>query len=93
FARPSHKRCRSPTTLVPLSTSVSRLIALGLADLPPCKRFGDSYSSEVSGEEHMEISTTDAETDADLGISDRVRAHTEDVIAMGFKIATSDIRE
>ncbi|GKB32157.1 hypothetical protein Tco_0871558 [Tanacetum coccineum] len=62
FAGPSHKRCRSPTTLVPLSTFVSRLIALALADLLPCKRFRDSYSSE-------------------------------DGIAMGFEIATSDIRE
>ncbi|GJU87886.1 putative reverse transcriptase domain-containing protein [Tanacetum coccineum] len=93
FAGPSHKRCRSHTTLVPLSTSISRLIALALADLLSYKRFRDSYSSEVSGEEHMEISTADAETNADLGISDRVRAYTEDGIAMGFEISTSDIRE
>ncbi|GKE01875.1 hypothetical protein Tco_1389858 [Tanacetum coccineum] len=51
----SRKRCRSPTTLVPSSTPVSRSIAPALADLPPRKRFRDSYSSEASGEEHMEI--------------------------------------
>ncbi|GJW61282.1 putative reverse transcriptase domain-containing protein [Tanacetum coccineum] len=55
FARPSRKRCRSPATLVPSSTHVSRSIAPALIDLPPCKRFRDLYSYEASGEEHMEI--------------------------------------
>ncbi|GJR13282.1 putative reverse transcriptase domain-containing protein [Tanacetum coccineum] len=54
-ARPSRKRCRSPATLVPSSTPVSRSISPSLADLLPRKRFRDSYSSEVSGEDHMEI--------------------------------------
>ncbi|GJX99401.1 hypothetical protein Tco_0356420 [Tanacetum coccineum] len=45
-AGPSRKRCRPPATLVPSSTPVSRLIAPTLADLPPRKRFKDSYSSE-----------------------------------------------
>ncbi|GJT77897.1 hypothetical protein Tco_1044622, partial [Tanacetum coccineum] len=54
-ARPSRKRYRSPTTLVPSSTPVSRSIAPALADLPPRKRFKDSYSSEAGREEHMEI--------------------------------------
>ncbi|GKD13153.1 hypothetical protein Tco_1197560 [Tanacetum coccineum] len=84
---------RSLATLVPLSTPVSRLIAPALADLPPRKRFIDSYSSEVSGEEHMEISTADAETIANLGISDGVRAPTEDGLGMGVEVATSGIRE
>ncbi|GJR35542.1 hypothetical protein Tco_1211226 [Tanacetum coccineum] len=92
-ARPSRKRCRSPTTLVPLSTPVSKSLALALADLLPCKRFRDSYSSEASGEEHMEIGIADAETVADLGISDGVRALTKDVLGMGVEVATSDIRE
>ncbi|GJU44912.1 hypothetical protein Tco_1202178 [Tanacetum coccineum] len=92
-AGPSRKRCRSPTTLVPSSTPVSRSIAPALADLPPRKRFRDSYSSEASGEEHMEIGTADAETVADLGISDGVGAPTEDGIGMGVEVATSDIRE
>ncbi|GJW83062.1 hypothetical protein Tco_0156207, partial [Tanacetum coccineum] len=90
---PSRKRCRSPTTLVPSSTPISRSIAPALADLPPRKRFRDSYSSEVSREEHMEMGTADAETVADLGISERVRAHTEDGIDLGVEVATSDIRE
>ncbi|GJV33370.1 hypothetical protein Tco_1393770 [Tanacetum coccineum] len=77
-ARPSRKRCRSPITLVPSSTPVSRSISPALADLPPRKRFRDSYSFEVSGEEHMEIGTADAETVADLGINDGVGAPTKD---------------
>ncbi|GJU85800.1 reverse transcriptase domain-containing protein [Tanacetum coccineum] len=92
-ARPSHKRCRSLATLVPSSTPVSRSIAPALADLPPRKRFKDSYSTEVSGEEHMETGTADAETVVDLGISEGVRAHTEDGIDLGVEVTTSDIRE
>ncbi|GKE37743.1 hypothetical protein Tco_1461148 [Tanacetum coccineum] len=54
--RLSRKRCRSPTTLVPLSTPISRSIAPNHANLlPPCKRFRDSYSPEDSREEHIEI--------------------------------------
>ncbi|GJX21676.1 putative reverse transcriptase domain-containing protein [Tanacetum coccineum] len=78
-AGPSRKRCRSPTTLVPSSTLISRLIAPALADPPPRKRFRDSYSSDVSGEEHIEIGTTDAKTITDLGVSDGVRASRERV--------------
>ncbi|GJX00960.1 hypothetical protein Tco_0184873 [Tanacetum coccineum] len=92
-AGPSRKRCRSPTTLVPSSTPILRLIAPALADLLPHKRFRDSYSSEVSGEEHMKMGTADAETVADLSISERVGAHTEDGIDLGVEVATSDIRE
>ncbi|GJU63273.1 putative reverse transcriptase domain-containing protein [Tanacetum coccineum] len=92
-ARPSRKRCRSIATLVPSSTSVSRLIALALVDFSPCKRFKDSYSSEARREEHMEIGTADVKTIADLGISDGVRAPTEDGLGMGVEVATSGIRE
>ncbi|GJV00660.1 hypothetical protein Tco_1329930, partial [Tanacetum coccineum] len=92
-ARPSRKRCRSPTTLVPSYTPVPRSIAPALDDLPPRKRFRDSYSSEDSREEHMEFGTADAEAVADLGISDGVGAHTEDGIGMGVEVATSNIRE
>nr|GEU96781.1 hypothetical protein [Tanacetum cinerariifolium] len=91
--RQSRKRCKSPTTLVPSSTPVSRSIAPALADLPPRKRFRDSYSSEVSVEEHMENSTADAKTIADLGIGDGFRAPTKDGIVMGVEVANSDIRE
>ncbi|GKC56728.1 hypothetical protein Tco_1084326, partial [Tanacetum coccineum] len=93
-ARPSPKRCRSPTTLVPSSAYVSRLIVPTPADLlPPRKRFRDSYSPEDSREEHMEIGTVDVEAVADLGIGDGVGAPTEDGIGMGVEIAASDIRE
>ncbi|GKD85279.1 hypothetical protein Tco_1356433, partial [Tanacetum coccineum] len=92
--RLSRKRCRSPTTLVPSSNPVSRLIAPTHADiLPPRKRFRDSYSLEDSREEHMEISTTDVEAVANLGISDGVRAYAKDGIGMGVEIATSNIKE
>ncbi|GJW64510.1 putative reverse transcriptase domain-containing protein [Tanacetum coccineum] len=91
--RPSRKRCRSPTTLVPSSTPVSRSIAPALADLPPHQRFRDSYLSEVSREEHMEIGTTDVVTVANLCISEGVGAHTKDGIGMDIEVTTSDIRE
>ncbi|GJU79363.1 putative reverse transcriptase domain-containing protein [Tanacetum coccineum] len=90
----SRKRCRSPATSVPSPTYVSRSIAPTPADLlSPRKRFRDSYSSEDSGEEHMEVDIVDAEANADVGISKGVVAHPEDSIDMGIEIATSDVRE
>ncbi|GKA74833.1 putative reverse transcriptase domain-containing protein [Tanacetum coccineum] len=80
-------------TSVPSSTPVSRSIAPALANLPPRKRFRDSYSSEVSGEEHMEMGTAYAKTVADLGISEGFGAHTEEGIDLGVEVATSDIKE
>ncbi|GJV47664.1 putative reverse transcriptase domain-containing protein [Tanacetum coccineum] len=92
--RPSRRRCRSPTALVPSSTHVSRSIAPTNADpLPPSKRFRDSYSLEDSGEKHMEVDTVDAEAVAYVGISEGVVAHPEDGVGMGFEIATSEVRE
>nr|GEU81973.1 hypothetical protein [Tanacetum cinerariifolium] len=93
FAGPSCKRCRSLTTLVSLSTPGLGSLAPALVDLPPRKRFRDSYSSKASGEEHIDIGTADAETVADVGISDGVRAPIEDVIGIGVEVATSDIKE
>nr|GEV64754.1 putative reverse transcriptase domain-containing protein [Tanacetum cinerariifolium] len=93
FAGPSRKRCRSPTTLIPSSTPVSRLIAPALADLPPRKRFRDSYTFEASEGEHMEIGIADAKTIVDLGISDGVGAPIEDGIGIGVEVSTSDIKE
>ncbi|GKB63218.1 hypothetical protein Tco_0919404, partial [Tanacetum coccineum] len=92
-AEPSRKRYRSPATLVRSSTPVWRSIAPALTDLPSRKRFKNSYSSEVSGEEHMEMGTADAETDANLGISNEVRAPTEDGIDLGIEVAIRDTRE
>ncbi|GJT18484.1 putative reverse transcriptase domain-containing protein [Tanacetum coccineum] len=89
-----HQSHWSPTALVPSPTHDSRLIALNPADLLlPRKRFRDSYSPEDSGEEHMEVDTSDAEAVADVGISDGVAAHPEDSIDMGVEIAASDVRE
>ncbi|GJY01276.1 hypothetical protein Tco_0359428 [Tanacetum coccineum] len=93
-SRPSRKRCRTPTALVPSPTHDSRLIAPTPVDLlPPCNRFRDSYSPEDSGEEHMEVDTPDAEAVADVGISDGVVAYPEDSIDMGVEIAASDVSE
>ncbi|GJX13513.1 hypothetical protein Tco_0205271 [Tanacetum coccineum] len=58
---PSRKRCRSPITLVPSSTHVSRSIAPDLADLPPRKRFRDSYSSET--EDDIDLGVENATSD------------------------------
>ncbi|GJS24556.1 hypothetical protein Tco_0453188 [Tanacetum coccineum] len=93
-SRPSRKRCRSTTSLVPSPTHDLRLIAPTPADLlPHRKRFKDSYSLKDSGEEYMEVDTADAEAVADVGISEGVVAHPEDGVGMGFKIAASDVRE
>ncbi|GJZ25619.1 putative reverse transcriptase domain-containing protein [Tanacetum coccineum] len=92
--RPSRKKCRSPTILVPSPTHDSRSIAPTPADLlPPRKRFRDSYSPEDSGEEHIEVDTADAEADIDVGISDGDVAHPEDGVGVEFEIAASDVRE
>ncbi|GKB77171.1 hypothetical protein Tco_0944066, partial [Tanacetum coccineum] len=93
-ARPSRKRCSSPIASVPSPTHDSRLIAPTPADLlPPRKRFRDSYSSEDSREEHMEMDIVDAEADADVGISDGVVAYTRDGVGMRVEITASDVRE
>ncbi|GKD95895.1 hypothetical protein Tco_1379792, partial [Tanacetum coccineum] len=93
-SRPSRKRFRSPTTSVPSPTHVSRTIAPTPADLlPPRKRVKDSYSSEDSREEHMEVDTVNAEAVADIGISDGVAVHTEDSVGMRVEITASDVRE
>ncbi|GKB11732.1 hypothetical protein Tco_0845655 [Tanacetum coccineum] len=76
---PSRKRCRSPTALVPSYTHVSRSIAHTPTDLlPPRKRFRDSYASEDSGEEHMEVDTANAEIVADDDEEFEVEASTTD---------------
>ncbi|GJX22505.1 hypothetical protein Tco_0226950 [Tanacetum coccineum] len=83
-SRPSRRRCRSPTALVPSSTHVSRSIAHTPVDLLPPRK---------SGGEHMEVDTADTEAVADIGISGGVVAHHEDGVGMGFKIVASDVRE
>nr|GEU51784.1 reverse transcriptase domain-containing protein [Tanacetum cinerariifolium] len=76
-----------------LDASSTRSIAPTLADLlPPHKRFRDSYSPEDSREEHMGIGIVDAEAIVDLGIGDRVGAHTKDGIGMEVDVSTNDIR-
>ncbi|GKE50808.1 hypothetical protein Tco_1485964 [Tanacetum coccineum] len=84
-SRPSRKRCRSPTTLVPSPTHDSRSITPTPADL--------LIFQEDSGEEQMEVDTADAEAVADVGISDGVVAHTRDGLGIRVEITASDVRE
>nr|GEU81662.1 retrovirus-related Pol polyprotein from transposon 17.6 [Tanacetum cinerariifolium] len=80
FAGPSHKRCRSPTNFVPLSTPVTGSLARTRADiLPPRKRFRDSYSPETNIEEDTEIDTTETKYGRELDIINGydVRDHIE----------------
>ncbi|GJY26370.1 hypothetical protein Tco_0401096 [Tanacetum coccineum] len=80
YAGPSRKRCRSLVDSVPLSTLVIGSLSPTRADLlPPRKRFRDSYSSEASIEEDVEVSPIETRVDMELGISDvdDVRDHVE----------------
>ncbi|GJS84483.1 hypothetical protein Tco_0751024 [Tanacetum coccineum] len=80
FAGPSRKRCRSPVDYVPSSTLVMGSLAPTRVDLlPPCKRFKDSYSSETSIEEDVEVGPIETRVDMELGIGDGddVRDHVE----------------
>ncbi|GKA38793.1 hypothetical protein Tco_0731344, partial [Tanacetum coccineum] len=52
-----------------------------------------SSTHVLSGEEHMEVDTVDAEAVTDVGISEGVVAHPEDGVGIGFEIAASDVRE
>ncbi|GKC58318.1 hypothetical protein Tco_1085916, partial [Tanacetum coccineum] len=80
----------TPQRFVPSPTHDSRSIAPTPADLlPPRKRFRDSYSPEDSGEEHIEVDTTDA----DVGISDGVVAYTKDGVGMRVEVTANDVRE
>ncbi|GJU92579.1 hypothetical protein Tco_1317335 [Tanacetum coccineum] len=96
-AGPSRKGCRSTTTLVPSSTLVSRSIAPALADLSPRKRFRDSYSSEVSGEEHMEmdlgveVDTSDIREDEEEFEAEASEGGTMTIVV--DPLATGDIYE
>ncbi|GJV77295.1 putative reverse transcriptase domain-containing protein [Tanacetum coccineum] len=88
-SRPSRKRCRSPTALVPSPTHVLRSIAPTPADLlPPRKRFRDSYSSKDNREEHIEVDTANAEADAD--VASDVREDDEEFEA---EASAADTRE
>ncbi|GJT36848.1 hypothetical protein Tco_0936713 [Tanacetum coccineum] len=77
---PSRKRCRSSVDSVPLSMPVMGSLAPTRADLlPPRKRFRDSYSSEASIEEDVEVGPIETGVDMELGIGDGddVRDHVE----------------
>ncbi|GJX75803.1 hypothetical protein Tco_0322614, partial [Tanacetum coccineum] len=79
-AGPYRKRCRSTVDSVPSSTPVMGSLAPTRADLlPPHKRFRDSYLSEASIEEDIEIDPIETEVDMELGIGDEddVRDHVE----------------
>nr|GEU55269.1 hypothetical protein [Tanacetum cinerariifolium] len=62
-AIPSRKRCGSPTTLVPSSTSVLRSIAPALADLSPRKSDGVGVPTEDGIGMGVEVVTSDIRED------------------------------
>ncbi|GJU71433.1 putative reverse transcriptase domain-containing protein [Tanacetum coccineum] len=79
-AGPSRKKCRSLVNSVPSSTPVMGSLVPTRANLlPPRKRFKDSYSSEASIEEDIEIDPIETEVDMELGIGDGddIRDHVE----------------
>nr|GEU59450.1 putative reverse transcriptase domain-containing protein [Tanacetum cinerariifolium] len=101
-----HQMCAPCSTLYPPTTLESSLDSSSESSLDLCSPSAgpsrkrcrsstnlDSYSSEATREEHMKTGTTDAETVVVLGISEGVRAPTEDGIGMGVEVANSDIRE
>ncbi|GKG28455.1 hypothetical protein Tco_0406782, partial [Tanacetum coccineum] len=78
FAGPSHKRCRSYTTSVPIARPISRALSPIRADLlPPRKRIKGSVSTtdyEVSSYESYEPYTkpnidSDVQTDIDACVA------------------------
>ncbi|GKC94497.1 hypothetical protein Tco_1159939, partial [Tanacetum coccineum] len=87
-ARPSRKRSRSPVDSVPSSLSVEGSLVPTRADLlPPRKRFRDSYSSEASMEEDIEVGTVEAEVGLELVIGDEI------VVRYRVRIDPRDVRE
>ncbi|GJZ84270.1 hypothetical protein Tco_0649609 [Tanacetum coccineum] len=94
-----HWRSTPLSTLYPPMTSESSLdlsfersldsYSLLLDHLAKCSRI--HTSPEIAEEKHMKDWIADAETVADLGISDGVGAHTKDGIGMGVEIAASSL--
>ncbi|GKB38497.1 hypothetical protein Tco_0883439, partial [Tanacetum coccineum] len=80
YAGPSHKRCRSPTLLVPIASPVSRALSLVRADLlPPRKRIRDSdfvTNFEVSLEEGF-VPYVPREVGLGVDVEDSYEPYTE----------------
>ncbi|GKC67654.1 hypothetical protein Tco_1100252, partial [Tanacetum coccineum] len=91
YVGPSRKRCRSPTTLVPLSTLVLRSIAPALADLSPCKSsYKEEFEAEASTGGTMEIVVDPLVTS---GISEPTRGDApdlEDTVEAGQLVANGE---
>nr|GEU45233.1 hypothetical protein [Tanacetum cinerariifolium] len=88
FAGPSRKRCRSSADSVPSSTQITGSLAPTRADLlTPRNRFRDSYSSETSMEEDIEIDTIEPEDGKELDIVD------EDDVRYHIKVDPRDDKE
>ncbi|GJX22680.1 putative reverse transcriptase domain-containing protein [Tanacetum coccineum] len=81
FARPSRKRRRSPTTLVPIASPVPRALSAVRADLlSPRKRIKDSDS----------VTDFEADIDACIAFADDIAAKGTDV---RVKVGTADEEE
>ncbi|GKG36108.1 hypothetical protein Tco_0443786, partial [Tanacetum coccineum] len=80
-AGPSRKRCRSPVDSVSLSMPITGSLAPTRADhLPPRKRFRDSYSSEASLEEDVEVGPTETGGTAEAGTDPMIAPLVEEEV-------------
>ncbi|GKE32497.1 hypothetical protein Tco_1451819, partial [Tanacetum coccineum] len=76
-AGPSRKRCRSPATLVPSSTPVSRSIALSLVDLLPRMSEGVGAHTEDGIDMGVEVTTSDIRDDEEEFEAEIAQRHLE----------------
>ncbi|GKB78183.1 hypothetical protein Tco_0945078 [Tanacetum coccineum] len=83
----------STTSESSLGSSSKRSLDSSLPSFRPSRKRYRSHTASDTGEEHMEVDTTDAEVIAYIGISEGVIAHLEDCVGMGFEIVASDVRE
>ncbi|GKE92590.1 hypothetical protein Tco_1573685, partial [Tanacetum coccineum] len=93
-SRPSCKRCRFPTTSVPLATHVSRLIAPTPADLLPTRISEGivAYPEDGVGM-GFEIAASDVREDDEEFEVEASAADTREIDFTTFEIAASDVRE
>nr|GEU72499.1 hypothetical protein [Tanacetum cinerariifolium] len=74
-------------------SSSKRSLDSSLHSAGPSRKRCRSLTTLDNKEEHMEIGTANAEAVANLGISDRARAHNEDGIGIAVKNTASDVRD
>ncbi|GJS32952.1 hypothetical protein Tco_0531334 [Tanacetum coccineum] len=88
---PSCKRCKSPATMVPSSTPVSRSIAPALADLPPRKSIGVGAHTEDGIDLDVEVAISDIREDEEEFETEASAGGTMEIVV--DPLATRDISE